>query len=94
MWATWWVWITLALILGIIEVLVPAYVFLGFALGSIVTGFVLFLDIGLSAWLVEEPGRLFVFAAAVSVVAWLVLRKVLGVRHGQVKIWDRDINED
>ncbi|MEO1046683.1 MAG: hypothetical protein AAFX04_14705, partial [Pseudomonadota bacterium] len=34
------------------------------------------------------------FFAICSLVAWLVLRKVLGVRQGQVKIWDRDINED
>jgi hypothetical protein len=26
-------------------------------------------------------------------VAWLVLRRVVGVREGQVKLWDRDIND-
>jgi hypothetical protein len=30
----------------------------------------------------------------VSVVAWLVLRRVVGVREGQVKVWDRDINDN
>ena len=38
------------------------------------------------------PLLLLVFAVA-SVIAWLVLRKVMGVRDGQVKIWDRDIND-
>ena len=29
----------------------------------------------------------------VMLLAWLVLRRVVGVREGQVKIWDRDIND-
>ena len=58
-WATWWIWMIAGLSLAFLEVLVPGYIFLGFALG-----------------------------------AWRVLRKGLGGRQGQVKIWDRDINED
>ena len=38
------------------------------------------------------PALILIFAV-VSVVAWLVLRRVVGVREGQVKIWDRDIND-
>jgi hypothetical protein len=26
-------------------------------------------------------------------VSWLVLRRVMGVRANQVKVWDRDIND-
>jgi hypothetical protein len=33
-----------------------------------------------------------VFAVA-SVLAWLALRRVMGVRQNQVKVWDRDIND-
>ena len=33
-WSEWWVWAAGALILAIIEVLVPGYVFLGFAIGA------------------------------------------------------------
>ena len=31
--------------------------------------------------------------AVISVVAWLALRRSMGIREGQVKIWDRDIND-
>ncbi len=29
----------------------------------------------------------------VSLAGWFVLRQLFGVRRGQVKIWDRDIND-
>ena len=41
----------------------------------------------------SPPLTLIVFALA-SLIAWIVLRKVVGIRPGQVKVWDRDINED
>ena len=31
--------------------------------------------------------------AALSLDAWIVLRRLVGIRQGQVKIWDRDIND-
>jgi hypothetical protein len=31
--------------------------------------------------------------AVTSVVSWIVLRRLVGVRQGQVKVWDRDIND-
>ena len=90
----WWIWITAALVLGIVEVLVPAYLFLGFSLGAAATGVVLLIGGEWAAWLTVAPGRLIVFFAVLSVLAWIALRTILGVRRGQVKIWDRDINED
>ena len=36
MWGEWWVWAAAALALGILELLAPAYVFLGFAVGGVV----------------------------------------------------------
>ena len=42
MWATvWWVWLAIALILGIAEVLVPGFLFLGFALGALAVSMLL-----------------------------------------------------
>jgi hypothetical protein len=32
--------------------------------------------------------------AAISAVAWVVLRQVFGVRKGQLKTFEHDINED
>jgi len=92
--ASWWAWITAALVLGIVEALVPVYIFLGFSLGAAATGVVLLMGGGFADWLLVPPARLFVFFAIVSVLAWIGLRSVLGVRKGQVKIWDRNINEE
>ncbi len=94
MWALWWVWLSAALALGILEVLAAGYIFLGFALGAAATGLVLLVGGPMTLWLAGSLGWLLVFFAVVSLVAWVVLRRVLGVRDGQVKIWDRDINED
>lgn len=91
MWATWWIWIIGAIALGFIEVLVPAHIFLGFAVGAGLTGLALLFGVpGLAESL---PMTLLVFAA-LSLAAWILTRRVLGVRAGQVKVFDRDINED
>ena len=39
------------------------------------------------------PWTLVIFAV-LSVIAWVVLRRVVGVRKGQVKVIDRDVNDD
>ena len=84
---TWWAWVILGFALGVLEVLVPGFIFLGFAIGAVVTG--ILVGFGVPAGL---PALILIFAV-VSVVAWLVLRRVVGVRDGQVKVWDRDIND-
>ena len=91
MWATWWIWMVGALALAIVEVLIPAQIFLGFAVGAALTG--LGLAIGVPGLAGSLPVTLVVFAA-LSLVAWVIIRRIVGVRPGQVKIWDRDINED
>jgi inner membrane protein len=30
--------------------------------------------------------------AVLSLVAWVALRRMVGVKEGQVKMWDKDIN--
>ncbi|MBL9074329.1 hypothetical protein [Tabrizicola sp.] len=84
---TWWAWVILGFALGVLEVLAPGFIFLGFAIGAVVTG--VLVGIGIPA----GPAALILVFAVVSVVAWLVLRRTMGVREGQVKIWDRDIND-
>ena len=84
----WWVWMSAALALATLEVLVPGYIFLGFAIGAFVMGAALLA--GLSG--VSVPLML-VFFAVLSLVAFLLLRKFFALKTGQVKIWDRDINE-
>ncbi|TCO69648.1 NfeD family protein [Rhodovulum euryhalinum] len=84
----WWVWLAGAVVLAILEMIAPAYVFLGFAVGAAVVGIAMWLGLVL-AW----PWLVLAFAL-VSLASWLVLRVALGVRQGQVKVWHRDINED
>lgn len=88
-WQEWWVWLVAAAVLGILEVFLPGFILLGFAIGAALTGILLWLGVlGPSlAWL------LLVFALG-SLVAWITLRSLAGVRKGQIKHWDRDINDN
>lgn len=88
MWATWWAWIAGGFVLGVLEVLAPGYIFLGFAVGAVITGIL----IGIGLLGANLPVLLVVFAVA-SLVAWIALRATFGVRPGQVKLWDKDIND-
>ncbi len=91
MWATWWVWMAGGLILAILEVLSPVYIFLGFALGAFAVGGLLYFGLLVSLSL---PVILLVFAL-VSLISWLALRLIFGVRLEKVKTWDKeqDIND-
>lgn len=84
----WWVWIVAGFALGVLEVIVPGYIFLGFAIGAVLVG----IAVGLGMLGGNLPVLLFAFALA-SLIAWLALRRTMGVREGQVKLWDRDIND-
>jgi membrane protein implicated in regulation of membrane protease activity len=48
----------------------------------------------LAVWLGASVPVLLLAFAVVSLLSWLGLRRWLGVYRGQVKIFDRDINED
>ena len=86
----WWVWIVGAVLLAIIEVLAPAQIFLGFAIGAGLVGGALLIGIpGLAGSL---PALTLTFGVA-SLIGWLATRRLMGVREGQVKTFDHDINE-
>lgn len=87
LWATWWVWVAGAIALAILEMLAPGFIFLGFAIGAAAVGAVLLLGVSLSL-----PWLLVVFGA-VSLISWVLLRQLVGVRKGQSKTFDTDINE-
>ena len=83
-----WAWVILGFALGVLEIMVPGFIFLGFAIGAVATGALVGFGVPASV-----PALVLIFAV-VSVAAWLVLRRTMGVREGQVKIWDRDINDN
>lgn len=88
LWSLWWVWMAAALLLAILEVVVPGFVFLGFAVGAFAVAMLL-LNTGLAVGL---PMLLLMFAA-LSLIAWLVLRRVFAGPKGQVRIVEDDIND-
>jgi membrane protein implicated in regulation of membrane protease activity len=89
LWQEWWVWIVLGVTLAVAEVILPGFILLGFAIGAALVGFLLLLGL--------LGGNLFVLIlifAIASLISWIALRRLMGVRKGQVKIWDRDINDN
>ncbi len=86
-WTLWWAWVVFGVALAVLEVLVPGFIFLGFAAGAVLVG--VLVGIGLLGGSVPVLALVF---AVLSLVAWVVLRRVVGVKEGQVKVWDKDIN--
>ncbi len=88
LWTEWWVWMSGALVLATLEVLIPGYIFLGFAIGAAAMGLLILFGISASGLALT-----LVIFAALSLVSYIVMRKVFGLRTGQVKIWETDIND-
>jgi len=89
----WWVWATAALVLAVAEVILPGFVLLGFAIGAGVVALVLLVGGPLAVWLAGSVPVLLLVFAVVSLLAWLGLRRWLGVYKNQVRTFDHDINE-
>ncbi|MBJ3762580.1 hypothetical protein ILP92_07470 [Maribius pontilimi] len=87
-WGTWWAWVVGAGVFGLLELIVPTYILLGFSIGALAVAAGLWLG-----WLGGSLPLLLVVFAIASLAAWIVLRTALGVRKGQVKRWDTDIND-
>ena len=89
-WFDWWAWAAAALVMGILEIIAPAFVLLGFAIGAGVIALLLLIG-GASAVGGSVPVMFVIFAVA-SLAAWLVLRRLFSLPKGQVKVWEEDIN--
>jgi membrane protein implicated in regulation of membrane protease activity len=83
----WWIWLSLALILGLVEVLLPGNIFLGFALGA--------LGMVPMVLVFSDPNTSFLLAlfAGLSLAAWVILRVVFRYQSSGARIVTRDINE-
>lgn len=74
--------------LAFLELLLPGFYLLGFAIGAVITGILIWLG------LISSTAIACVVLAIAAIVAWLALRAIMGVRKGQKKIWHHDINEN
>ncbi|MEQ6204209.1 hypothetical protein ABMC88_14305 [Sulfitobacter sp. HNIBRBA2951] len=83
----WWVWLCAALALALIELIAPASIFLGFALGALAMTAV----VGLG--LITNTSALMALFAGLSLVAWIVLKLVFKSQSSGARIVTRDINE-
>jgi membrane protein implicated in regulation of membrane protease activity len=88
LWTEWWVWMSGALILATLEVLIPGYIFLGFAIGAGMMGLLILLGISAKGFAIT-----LVTFAVLSLISYLVMRKVFELRTGQVKVWETDVND-
>ncbi|GAA6186998.1 hypothetical protein [Litorivita sp. NS0012-18] len=89
--ANWLVWIAAALVLGILEVLAPGFIFLGFAIGAALTGLLL-LALSLIPATLTAPVLATIFAA-LSLAAWIALRQRFRMKGRDVKRIEGDVNE-
>ena len=87
LWELAWVWIAGGVVLALFEMLLSGFILLGFAIGAVCVGVLIWIGL-----LVTLPPMLLVMAV-VAAIAWGLLRRVMGVRRGQVRIWHHDINE-
>ena len=87
--ATWWAWAILALAMACLEITLPAFVFLGMAIGAGCVALVMALG---GAGVIGAPLSVLMFAV-ISLIATLVLRKIFSLPKGQVKTFDGDIND-
>lgn len=88
-WQQAWLWAVLGVVLAAAEMLAPGFYLLGLACGALIVALLVWVGL-LGASL---PWMLFVMALA-ALISWLALRRWAGVRSGQPKIWDRDINDN
>jgi len=89
-WLTvWWFWAAVAIAGVILEVLIPAFLFLGFSIGGVIMAVL----VGLGLLNVTPAWGALIFAL-LSLAGYIVLRLMLGNPREQVKIITRDINDN
>lgn len=87
-WLNGWLWLIAALVLAAVELLVPGWAFMGLAASVGLMGVLLLAGIWTAGLAVT-----LVVTALLSAVAWLAFRRIWPSTRGDVRIWDRDINE-
>jgi membrane protein implicated in regulation of membrane protease activity len=84
----WWAWVCIALVLGMVELLVPGFIFLGFAIGALMMAGVVAIFSGINI-----PALIALFAV-LSLLAWIALRLGFRNQSSGARIVTRDVNEN
>ena len=84
----WWVWLSLALLLGIVEIMMPGFIFLGFALGAVVMAVL----VAILPNTLGAPVAIAIFAG-LSLIAWIALRIGFRKQGSDARIITHDIND-
>jgi membrane protein implicated in regulation of membrane protease activity len=84
-----WLWVIAAVVLALVEVLLPGFVLLGFAIGAVAVAVGLWLHL-----LGSSVALMLLVWALASGAAWWVLRQSFALPGERPKIWHRDINEN
>jgi membrane protein implicated in regulation of membrane protease activity len=79
--------------MGILELIVPGYIFLGFSIGATALAGIFLIGEPVAGWLPDGLPALAVTFAVLSILSWVALRVVFRLPSGQVKTFDYDINE-
>ncbi len=92
--SAWWVWALAALAFGVLEVVAPTYILLGFAIGAglVALGLVAGL-LGMLATSAYGAAWLLVVFAVLSFAAWLALRAAFGRPGEDARTFERDVND-
>ncbi|MBM2291110.1 hypothetical protein JQX09_04285 [Sulfitobacter pseudonitzschiae] len=84
----WWVWLAVAIALGVVEVLLPGFIFLGFALGALAMAAI----VGLVTPAIGVAPAMALFAG-LSLLAWIVLRLAFRRQSSGARRVMHDIND-
>ena len=85
---TWWAWVAFGIMLMLLALMMPSYLFLGFGFVTIVTGITLALGITMSAQ------YLMLLFAIASLISRVLLRQVFKFPKRNVQTFDHDINDN
>ncbi|KEJ90282.1 NfeD family protein [Sulfitobacter donghicola] len=84
----WWVWLCAALALAVVEVIAPASIFLGFALGAL--GMVVVVAVSG----ITNTSALLALFAGLSLAAWIALKIAFKNQSSGARVVTKDINEN
>ena len=84
----WLAWVAFGIVLMLLELLMPSYLFLCFGFGAIGTGITLALGMTMSAQ------YLMLLFSIASLISWVLLRQVFKLPKENVQTFDQGINDN